>query len=204
MKRISAWSRERVPTYAILFAMEYAGARYFYQKNLQGDIIGLIDSTGMEVVTYTYDTWGKLLSKTDGSGNGLAEKNPFRYRGYYYDAEVGLYWLQSRYYDSETRRFVNADGYVSTSQGLNGNNMFIYCGNNPINNVDPSGMLWEKIKKRIKKVKKSIKKASKKIIKFVRHAVGVGGSVVQSRKKSLVKVGGKWSPVEIEFGIGEK
>ena len=112
MKRISAWSRERVPTHAILFAMEYAGARYFYQKNLQGDIIGLIDSTGMEVVTYTYDTWGKLLSKTDGSGNGLVEKNPFRYRGYYYDAEVGLYWLQSRYYDSETRRFVNADGYV--------------------------------------------------------------------------------------------
>ena len=94
-----------------LFAMEYAGERYFYQKNLQGDITGLIDSTGTEVVTYTYDTWGKLLSKTDGSGNGLAEKNPFRYRGYYYDAEVSLYYVSSRYYDPETRRFVNADKY---------------------------------------------------------------------------------------------
>ena len=125
-----------------LFAMEYAGERYFYQKNLQGDITGLIDSTGTEVVTYTYDTWGKLLSKTDGSGNGLAEKNPFRYRGYYYDAEVSLYYVSSRYYDPETRRFVNADDVkvLTVEPGeMTEKNLYAYCNNNPVNFQDKEG-----------------------------------------------------------------
>ena len=125
-----------------LFAMEYAGERYFYQKNLQGDITGLIDSTGTEVVTYMYDTWGKLLSKTDGSGNGLAEKNPFRYRGYYYDAEVSLYYVSSRYYDPETRRFVNADDVkvLTVEPGeMTEKNLYAYCNNNPVNFQDKEG-----------------------------------------------------------------
>ena len=65
--------------------------------------------------------------------------NPFTYRGYYYDSDLGLYYLQTRYYDSETARFINADSFVSTGQGILGNNMFAYCGNNPVNGIDPFG-----------------------------------------------------------------
>ncbi len=131
-----------------LFAMEYAGERYFYQKNLQGDITGLIDSTGTEVVTYTYDTWGKLLSKTDGSGNGLAEKNPFRYRGYYYDAEVSLYYVSSRYYDPEVRRFISIDVtsvLTASNLVLTDKNLYVYCDNNPIVRKDGAGTVWETV-----------------------------------------------------------
>jgi len=66
-------------------------------------------------------------------------KNPYRYRGYRYDTETGLYYLQSRYYDPLVKRFINADGYVSTGQGVLGNNMFAYCLNNPATFVDPRG-----------------------------------------------------------------
>ncbi|MGE9966039.1 RHS repeat domain-containing protein [Fusicatenibacter saccharivorans] len=120
------------------------GSGYFYQKNLQGDIIGLIDSTGTEVVTYTYDTWGKLLSKTDGSGNGLAEKNPFRYRGYYYDAEVSLYYLNGRYYDPEVRRMLSPDTIEVLTVGIDflGKNLYIYCDNNPVLRKDDEGEFW--------------------------------------------------------------
>lgn len=65
--------------------------------------------------------------------------NPYKYRGYYYDSEIGLYYLKTRYYDSNTGRFINADSYVSTGQGLTGYNMYAYCNNNPVMNVDPTG-----------------------------------------------------------------
>ncbi len=70
---------------------------------------------------------------------GIVYKNAFRYRGYYYDVETGLYYVSSRYYDPEVCRFINADGYASTGQGFAGNNMFAYCNNNPVNYADPSG-----------------------------------------------------------------
>ena len=108
---------------------------YFYVKNLQGDILKVITATGTEAATYTYDAWGKLLTST----GDLADINPLRYRGYFYDAETGLYYLQSRYYDPETCRFINADAFASTGQGVLGANMFAYCLNNPINLSDPSG-----------------------------------------------------------------
>ena len=69
----------------------------------------------------------------------LAEVNPIRYRGYYYDNETGLYYLQSRYYDPMIGRFVNADGYASTGQSILGYDMYVYCGNNPISNLDSDG-----------------------------------------------------------------
>jgi len=99
---------------------------------------------GEKIGTYTYDAWGNF-TVTLASTNTSAENeivntyNPFRYRGYYYDVETGLYYLQSRYYNPAWGRFINADGYVSTGQGLLGNNMFAYCGNNPTMNVDFSG-----------------------------------------------------------------
>ena len=71
--------------------------------------------------------------------NHIANVNPIRYRGYYYDTESGLYYLKSRYYDPATCRFINADGYISTGQGLLSTNMFAYCENNPVNKFDPTG-----------------------------------------------------------------
>ena len=103
--------------------------------NLQGDVMGLVDTSGNPVASYTYDPYGKVLTAT----GTLAEKNPLRYRGYYFDSESGLYYLQSRYYDPATRRFVNADSYAGTGQGLTGYNMFSYCSNGPIIRSDPGG-----------------------------------------------------------------
>ena len=127
-----------------LFAMDYNGDRYFYQKNIQGDITGLIDVGGEEVVSYTYDTWGRLLDVKDDSSESLAELNPFRYRGYYYDAEAGLYYVSSRYYDPETRRFVNADDVdvLKVQDDLHDKNLYAYCDNNPVIRVDEDGDTW--------------------------------------------------------------
>ena len=115
--------------------MQVNGTTYYYVTNLQGDVMGLVDTSGNSVASYTYDPYGKVLTAT----GALAEKNPLRYRGYYYDFESGLYYLQSRYYDPATRRFINADSYASTGQGLIGHNMFAYCNNDPGNSIDPYG-----------------------------------------------------------------
>ena len=98
---------------------------YYYIFNAQNDVIGLIDSAGKQVVTYTYNSWGKPLSLKDTSASGVGSKNPFRYRGYCWDDETGLYYVSSRYYDSEVGRFVNADGYISIGRGIRGYNMYI-------------------------------------------------------------------------------
>ena len=108
---------------------------YFYVKNLQGDILKVITATGTEAAAYTYDAWGKLLT----SSGDMADVNPLRYHGYFYDTETGLYYLKSRYYDPEVCRFINSDGYNSTGQGILSANMFSYCLNNPINYQDSSG-----------------------------------------------------------------
>ena len=110
-------------------------AWYFYVTNLQGDVVMLLDASGTTVAEYNYDAWGKVLSFS----GSLAEVNPLRYRGYYYDRETGLYYLQSRYYDPEIGRFINADTFASTGQGILGCNMFAYCGNEPVIRADPSG-----------------------------------------------------------------
>ena len=126
------------------FALKYSTngtsfQTYYYVLNLQGDVVKLIHYIpGFEyesVATYEYDAWGNILS----SSGRLAEINPLRYRGYYYDSETGFYYLQSRYYDPANRRFISADVYASTGQGFVGTNMFAYCNNKPIINSDPSG-----------------------------------------------------------------
>ena len=110
---------------------------YYYLTNLQGDVTGILDSSGNTVAAYTYNAWGNILSTT----GTLADVNPLRYRGYYYDSETGLYYLKSRYYDPEVGRFINADSYASTGQGIIGCNMFAYCLNNPIQYSDDEGTL---------------------------------------------------------------
>jgi len=113
-------------------AVNFNGTNYYYLVNLQGDVMGIVDSTGNIVVGYTYDAWGKLLSTTGMMASTLGTLNPLRYRGYVYDTENGLYTLQNRYYNPEIGRFINADSFTSPGQGLLGNNMFAYCGNSPV------------------------------------------------------------------------
>ena len=92
-------------------------------------------SDGTPVASYCYDAWGKILA-CDGA---LAELNPLQYRGYVYNQETGFYYLQSRYYDPTIRRFINTDCYVSTGRGIAGYNMFAYCNNSPVSQLDPNG-----------------------------------------------------------------
>ena len=112
---------------------------YLLVSNIQGDIIGIYDSNGTRVVTYVYDAWGRILSTTGTGANTIGVYNPFRYRGYYYDTETSLYYLNSRYYDPNVGRFLNADGYINANGDLLGFNMFAYCGNNPVCNCDCRG-----------------------------------------------------------------
>ena len=115
---------------------------YYYLRNAQGDIVKLIDSSGNTVVEYTYDSWGKLIATTGSLANTVGSNQPFRYRGYIYDEETGWYYLQSRYYDPTTCRFISADVLLSTGQGVIGHNSFAYCGNNPIVRIDSEGTLF--------------------------------------------------------------
>ena len=124
------------------YALKYDGTTYYYVLNLQGDVISIITHWGESYGSYTYDAWGNVLSV---SGD-IANLNPIRYRGYYYDSETRLYYLQSRYYDPQVKRFVNADGFASTGQGFIGQNMFVYCLNNPVCYADENGELsWQQV-----------------------------------------------------------
>ena len=124
---------------------------YFYFKNIQGDILGLLDHQGAIYCTYSYDAWGKLLGVYDRNGNEItnpnhaANRNPLRYRGYYYDDETGLYYLNSRYYNPEWGTFICADDINCI--GIDGTvlsyNLYSYCGNNPIVRQDTTGYAWE-------------------------------------------------------------
>ena len=117
----------------------YNNSYYYFQKNLQGDVVRILNSSGTVVTEYTYDAWGKVLTTTGTMASTVGKYNPFRYRSYYYDTETGFYYLQSRYYDPTVGRFINADVYVATGQGIVGNNMYAYCGNNPVIYIDADG-----------------------------------------------------------------
>ena len=107
---------------------------YFYGSIC--DIIELVDINGTSVVKYKYDAWGNIISQTGGS---LTDVNPYRYRGYRYDVETGLYYLQSRYYDPSIGRFISTDGLLGEIGNISTHNTYAYCGNNPIMHVDHSG-----------------------------------------------------------------
>ena len=143
-------------TYDVLGALsgiQYKNAagvttNYIVRCTLSGDVDQIYDTKGNLLARYIYDTWGNTLSVTDASGKAITDPlhiasiNPIRYRGYYYDAETGLYYLQSRYYDTTTRRFLNADEILGANSDINALNLYAYCGNNPVVREDDKGNAW--------------------------------------------------------------
>ena len=132
------------------YAINYNGTLYYYITNLQDDILHIVDASGETVVSYEYDPYGKLLSTGGTMADTLGMANPLRYRGYYYDAELGMYYLQSRYYDPGVGRFINADdvAYLGADGSSTSYNLFAYCNNNPVMGYDPAGTInWGNILK---------------------------------------------------------
>ena len=131
-----------------VFALKYNGSTYFYRKDAQANIVALLDSNGSVVVKYGYDAWGncKVLNAngveiTDNTHIGIL--NPFRYRSYYYDHGIGLYFLKTRYYDPQIGRFMTIDDLSFLDpESINGLNLYAYCGNNPVMGYDPNGT-WD-------------------------------------------------------------
>ena len=130
----------------------YNGIQYFYITNPMGDVLGITEADGNLIAQYLYDEWGKLLSIDTADEDGstayreIAEANPLRYRGYYYDNETGYYYLQSRYYDPNIGRFINADELIIAQYSeydISALNLFLYCSNDSINQVDNMGY-WGK------------------------------------------------------------
>ena len=162
---------------------------YFYVKNLQGDILKVISATGTEAAAYSYDAWGKLLT----SAGDLAEVNPLRYRGYFYDTETGLYYLKSRYYDPEVSRFINPDAFVSSGTSVASYNMMVYCDNNPINRIDPAGMFWREIGDFFSKTWNGLKT-------WAKSAFGAESSTIATISEIEIPIIPDPSPVTIKTG----
>ena len=131
-----------------LFGVNINGTEYIYLKNMQGDIEGILDMAGSLMVSYAYDAWGRVLSVTGTLADTIGQLNPMRYRGYYLDSETGYYYLQSRYYNPDWCRFINADepSILPLNYGsVIGANLFAYCENNPVMHIDPNGHLTIKL-----------------------------------------------------------
>ena len=122
--------------FAVIYKHGQTTELYYYVLNAQGDVSAILDSSGKLAASYDYDAWGNC-TVYDSSDAAIGDLNPLRYRGYYYDAETGFYYLQSRYYDPAICRFINADGLFT--DGFIGANLFAYCVNDPVNTVDPTG-----------------------------------------------------------------
>ncbi|MGN0532066.1 MAG: RHS repeat domain-containing protein [Eubacterium sp.] len=169
---------------------------YYFAYNAQGDVIGIYEFSGRLMATYDYDEWGNCtvnVLAADNNGHAvdspdhIAYANPFRYRGYFYDAETGFYYLNSRYYDPGTGRFVNGDGIYDTDTGMLSHNMFAYCNNNPINMIDSEGTgpIWNSIKAAAARVCKAaldftIKAAKNSTNRIVRAIGNIAGNLMSA------------------------
>lgn len=128
-----------------LIGFKYNNEVYYYQKNNQNDIIGILDCNYNIVAKYQYDSFGKVILITDGNDNIITDNghvahiNPYRYRGYYYDKEIKLYYLNNRYYNPEWGRFINADGIINANRDIVSCNLYAYVSNNFVNKFDSSG-----------------------------------------------------------------
>ena len=126
--------------FAVIYKHGSETELYYYLVSAQGDVSAILDSGGKIAASYDYDAWGNC-TVYNSSDAAIGDLNPLRYRGYYYDAETGFYYLQSRYYDFANCRFINADGQLSITDFV-GSNLFAYCGNDPVNRIDPTGEAW--------------------------------------------------------------
>ena len=181
------------------------GTLYYYDINLQGDVVGIYNGSGNLVASYTYDVWGAPELTSD---NAIATLNPLRYRGYFYDEETGFYYLQSRYYDPEVGRFINADGETAgASSSVCGFNLYAYCFNNPMNMMDPTGH-WPKWMSNIgKAVKNVVKKVAKTVLtamtSFTAEA-GFGTGLRASYKNGPVEFTGGYKYDVINVKVNSK
>ena len=158
---------------------------YLYEKNLQGDIVAVYNTSGTKLVSYRYDAWGRILGTSyhNGGASTSVVHNPMRYRGYYYDTDLNLYYLATRYYDPEVRRFVTMDDYsvlTATPMGLTDKNLFAYCDNNPITRVDNGGEFWKEIWSFVCNVADAVYK-SIETDAGLGHGVGVKTDVVSAK-----------------------
>ena len=143
-KKNGVWQHYLYDGSGQLMAIRYKGADYYYIRDGLMCITGLVDANGGAVVNYRYDSWGKLISITGSMADTLGKDNPYRYKGYYYDDETGMYYLKSRYYQPEICRFISADDedvLIDTHANLSNKNLYLYCDNNPIIKVDEEGQI---------------------------------------------------------------
>ena len=166
---------------------------YYYLVNAQGDVSAILDSGGKIAASYDYDAWGNC-TVYNSSDAAIGDLNPLRYRGYYYDAETGFYYLQSRYYDFANCRFINADAYATTNAGsFLSCNMFAYCGNNPVNRADQSGTFWKEIGSFFNKVGTAI-------AGFAKATFGAGSSLSATITKTEVEYLPDPLPITVKLG----
>ena len=166
---------------------------FYYGTNAQGDVIAMYDSDGNLCVSYLYDAWGNLLSAKTYTNAGATARslNSLLYRGYYFDSESGFYYLQSRYYDPQVRRFINADGLIAPENV--GYNLFSYCGNNPVNRADPTGMFWKEIGDFFSKAWNGIKT-------WAKNTFGAGSSTTATIAEIETPVIPDPSPITVKTG----
>ena len=172
-----------------LLGFIYNNNTYYYHKNMFEDIIGIYDSNYNEIVTYKYDSWGVIKNITDNSNINLGIINPFRYRSYYYDEETQLYYLNSRYYNPEIGRFINADKYINASKTIISNNLFVYADNCTINYSDENGNSMVSVL--IKSVKKSVRKIIK-VIRKIKSSINQYKVSIQEKKEATKELADKF------------
>lgn len=172
----------------------------YFEKNDQGDVVGLIDVQGIRFATYSYDSWGNVLNTQCNSGyEKLYNLNNIKYRGYYMDDESNLYYLKNRYYDPYLHRFLNSDTVdnFGVSESAFSYNLFVYCDNDPVNNADKNGDWYyslKKLNKRIEHLKKK-NKNYKKLEKIYNYSKNNYDRNVKKLKNYRKQNGGKGKAV---------
>ena len=171
----------------IRYFLNGAQYTYYFLTNARGDVELIYGGSGVVLARYAYDSWGNTISIKDGSGEEITDPtniallNPIRYRGYYYDSETGLYYLQSRYYDPTTCRFVNADNAISNAgKTIQGYNLFSYCFNNPANMSDRNGHWAQWIE--------NVVKTTASIITQIKAVLSIPSTVVKISAASVLAI----------------
>ena len=166
----------------------YNNVPYYFIKNLQGDVISIVDKDAQTVARYSYDAWGVPKVKLDSSDCQIATINPFRYRGYYYDEEIEIYYIEGRFYDRTIGRFICTDiaENIGATQNILEINLCSYCECDPINNLDLNGAIsWKKILSVLNKVGGVAKKILEYLVDGAGWILGIKNSI---RRKDISKI----------------